>query len=363
MINMKKAHLTMMNLLIKRLAATLIIAFAFLAATAQQTSTDTTWKLKASRQGQANTPQYPTSLTVAQDGSGDYKTIQEAVNAVRDLSQEQVTIHIKPGIYHEKIVIPSWKKKISLVGESNLNTIITNNDYSGKDYPGGKDAFGRNKYSTYTSYTVLVQANDFVAENLTIENTSGRVGQAVALHIEGDRATINNCRLLGNQDTLYTATEDSRQFYRNCYIEGTTDFIFGEATCVFQHCTIKNLSDSYITAASTTPKQKFGYVFLDCKLIAGPEAKKCYLGRPWRPYAKTIFIHSEMGDHITPEGWHNWGKPENEKTAYYAEYKSKGPGAVKATRAAWSRQLTDKEAKQYTVQNILGDWSLVPEKK
>ena len=210
------------------------ILIAFFSASAQQTSTNTTWKLKAQQQVK-NIPLYPKSLTVAQDGSGDYKTIQEAVNAVRDLSQEQVVIHIKPGIYHEKLVIPSWKKKISLIGESSSNTIITNNDYSGKEYPGGKDQFGRGKYSTYTSYTVLVQGDDFVAENLTIENSSGRVGQAVALHVEGDRAIIRNCRLLGNQDTLYTATEDSRQYYRDCYIEGTTDFIFGEATCVFQN--------------------------------------------------------------------------------------------------------------------------------
>src|SRR4051812_17380586 len=170
---------------------------------AQQTSTDTAWKLKAQQKGQASVPQYPKTLLVAQDGSGDYTTIQGAVNAVRDLSQEQVTIKIKPGTYHEKLVIPSWKKKISLIGESNTNTIISNNDYSGKDYPGGKDAFGRSKYSTYTSYTVLVQGDDIHLENLTIENTSGRVGQAVALHIEGDRAIINNCRLLGNQDTVY----------------------------------------------------------------------------------------------------------------------------------------------------------------
>src|SRR5215471_4567507 len=174
-----------------------LVIFSF----AQQTSTDTTWKVLAKQRGQTDIPKYPKLLIVSPDGSGDYKTIQEAVNAVRDLSQEQVTIHIKPGIYHEKIVIPSWKKKITLLGENNLTTIITNSDYSGKDYPGGKDAFGRAKYSTYTSFTLLVQGDDFVAENLTIENKAGRVGQAVALHVEADRAIIRNCRMLGNQDT------------------------------------------------------------------------------------------------------------------------------------------------------------------
>lgn len=337
---------------------TLFLALTIVAAHAQQTSTDTTWRAKAQQQGKI-VPQYPKLLVVAQDGSGDYKTIQEAVNAVRDLSQEQVTIKIKPGVYHEKLVIPSWKKKISLVGESNTNTIITNNDYSGKDFPGGKDPYGRSKFSTYTSYTVLVHGDDFVAENLTIENTAGRVGQAVALHVEGDRAIIKNCRLLGNQDTLYTATQNSRQYYKDSYIEGTTDFIFGEATCVFENCTIKNLMNSYITAASTTPEQKYGYVFFNCNLIADPSATKCFLGRPWRPYAKTVYINSEMGSHIVPQGWNNWNNPANEKTAYYAEYKSKGPGAAPAQRVSWSQQLSRKEAKKYTLARIFRGWNPV----
>lgn len=322
---------------------------------AQQTSTDTTWKVRIRQQGK-EVPAYPKNLTVAQDGSGDYKTIQEAVNGVRDLSQEQVIIYIKPGVYNEKLVIPSWKTNITLQGENNLTTIITNSDYSGKDNPGGKDSYGRAKFSTFTSYTVLVQGNDFTAKNITIENKAGRVGQAVALHVEGDRATFINCRLLGNQDTIYTARDTSRQYYMDCYIEGTTDFIFGEATVVFQRCTIKNLSNSYITAASTRPTQEFGYVFFDCTVIADTAAKKCYLGRPWRPYAKTVFINTDLGNHIVPGGWHNWGKPENEKTAFYAEYNSKGPGANPSKRVQWSKQLTKKQAKKYTLKNIFGNW-------
>ena len=307
------------------------------------------------------TATYPTHFTVAQDGSGNFKTIQEAINAVRDLSQQQVTIFIKNGIYHEKLVIPSWKTKISLVGEDKEHTIITNNDYSGKANPGGKDAFGKDKFTTYTSYTVLVQGNDFVAENLTIENTAGRVGQAVALHVEGDRCIIKNCNLLGNQDTLYAATENSRQYYTDCFIQGTTDFIFGEATAVFNHCIIKNLTNSYITAPSTTPHQQFGYVFFDCKLIADSSAKKVYLARPWRPYARSVYIRTEMGAQITPIGWDNWRNPENEKTAFFAEYESTGPGANTKDRAAWSHQLTAKELKTYTIANILSgkdDWNV-----
>lgn len=300
----------------------------------------------------------PAQLTVAQDGSGNYKTIQEAVNSVRDLGPQQVTIHIKKGIYHEKLVIPSWKIKISLVGESAENTIITNNDYSGKAVPGGKDAFGKDKMTTYTSYTVLVQGNDFHAENLTIENTAGRVGQAVALHIEADRCVISKCRLLGNQDTLYTATGTSRQLYQDCYIEGTTDFIFGEATVLFVRCTINSLTNSYITAAATTPQQAYGYVFMDCKLIADTAAKKVFLGRPWRPYAKTVFINTQMGSHIVAQGWNPWKGdamfPDKEKTAYYAEYNNTGEGAATTGRVAWAKQLTAREAKQYTVKNILG---------
>ena len=332
----------------------LLVLFTCMASplTAQQTSTDTTWRQRAREKSAAALPQYPEHLTVAQDGSGDYKTIQEAVNAVRDLSQVQVFIHIKAGVYHEKLVIPSWKTKVSLIGESAASTTITNSDYSGKDYPGGKDPFGRSKYSTYTSYTVLVQGNDFTATGLTIVNASGRVGQAVALHVEADRVVIDHCRLLGNQDTLYTATETSRQYYKDCFIEGTTDFIFGEATAVFEHCTIRNLTNSYITAASTTPRQKFGYVFLNCSLVADTGARRCFMGRPWRPYAKTVFLSTDMGNHIVPEGWNNWNNAENEKTVFYAEYNSKGPGAGSGNRVRWSKQLTAREAKAYTPETI-----------
>ena len=299
------------------------------------------------------------SITVSPDGTGDFKTIQEAVNSVRDLSQKQVSIYIKKGTYREKLVIPSWKTHISLIGESAETTIITNNDFSGKAYP-GKDASGKDKFSTYTSYTVLVEGNDFVAENLTIENTAGRVGQAVALHVEGDRARISRCRLLGNQDTLYTATGNSRQSYSDCYIEGTTDFIFGEATVLFRRCTIKSLSNSYVTAAATSPQQQFGYVFIDCKLVADTGAKKVFLGRPWRPHAKTVFINCELGEHIVAQGWDPWKGdamfPDKEKTTFYAEYKSTGPGAAVKERVSWSGQLTKSQVAAYTPKKIFRDW-------
>jgi len=297
-------------------------------------------------------------FTVAQDGSGNYKTVQEAVNAVRDHMQYRVFIYVKPGTYHEKLVVPSAKKNIAIIGASKENTIITNADYSGKPYP-GKDWAGNTKYSTYTSFTVLVLGNDCVLENLTIENSSGQVGQAVALHVEADRFAARNCAFLGNQDTLYTS-KDGRNYFESCFITGTTDFIFGEATVVFKSCTIESISDSYITAASTTKEQDFGYVFFDCELKAGPGAKKVFLGRPWRPYARTVFIRTLMGAHIIPEGWNAWpGDPlfaGKDKTAYYAEFENSGAGGATAQRVPWAKQLSKKEAKKYTLKNIFRSW-------
>lgn len=305
----------------------------------------------------AQDPKYPSEITVSQQGNGNYKTIQEAINSIRDLGEKEVTINIKNGIYQEKIIIPSWKTKVKLIGESKDHTIITNNDFSGKVIASGLDAFGLPKMSTYTSYTVLIQGNDVTLENLSIINSAGRVGQAVALHVEGDRFVAKHCSILGNQDTLYAATANSRQFYQDCSIEGTTDFIFGKATAVFQNCIIKNLSDSYITAASTSKNQPYGFVFFNCKIVADSAVKKAYLGRPWRPYAKTVFINCDLGKHIVPEGWNPWKGdkmfPDKEQTAFYAEFKSSGQGASPKTRLSWTKQLSEKEAKIYTLKNIL----------
>jgi pectinesterase len=289
----------------------------------------------------AQTQSFPKSFTVAKDGTGDFKTIQEAVNAVRDWSEVQIPIYIKKGLYKEKLVIPAQKPRISLIGEDKDHTIITFDDHSGK-----------NGTNTYTSYSVLVEGNDFKAESITFENSAGAVGQAVALHIVADRAIIKNCKILGNQDTLFPANDTSRQYFVDCYIEGTTDFIFGAATAVFENCHIHSKKNSYITAASTTPAQAFGFVFLNCKLTADTSAEKVYLGRPWRPYAKTVFINTNMAKHIMPEGWHVWNNNENHLKTFYAEYGSYGPGFVKDSRVSWSKQLTKKEASQYTLKNI-----------
>ena len=284
-------------------------------------------------------------VTVAQDGSGDYTTIQEAVNSIRDYGFERGYVYIKNGVYKEKVVVPTWKTRVSLVGESVDSTIITWDDYSGKMVNGIK-------LSTFTSYTVLVMGDGFHAENITFKNTAGNVGQAVALHVEGDRCVFRNCKFLGNQDTMFAAGEGSRQYFKDCYIEGTTDFIFGAATALFENCTIFCKRESYITAASTPEYAKFGYVFMDCNIISDSTVNKVYLGRPWRPYAKTVFINCELDEAIRPEGWHNWRSPEREKSSFYAEYRNTGQGADITGRVPWSHQLTDAEAKEYTIENI-----------
>ncbi len=284
-------------------------------------------------------------IVVARDGSGDYQTVQEAINACKVFQDKRTIIHIRPGIYREKVEVFSWTPRISLIGESALTTIITFDDYSGKG-----------NINTFTSWTVKVSADDFYAENITFDNSAGPVGQAVAIHLEGDRAVFRNCRFTGNQDTLYTGGDTSRYFFGNCYIEGTTDFIFGAATAVFKNCHIHSKKNSHVTAASTPEGKAYGYVFIRCKLTAAPGINKVTLGRPWRNFAQTVYINCELGNHIIPEGWHNWNKPEAEKTVFYAEYRSTGEGANPAKRLSWSHQLADEDIKDYTVEKILSGY-------
>ena len=286
-------------------------------------------------------------FVVAKDGSGNFTTIQEAVNACRDYAERDYRIFVKHGLYLEKLTIPSWKKRLTIIGENVDSTILSFGDFSGRIDSTGK------KHSTFTSFTCQVAGNDIVFENFTFVNSAGRVGQAVAAHVEGDRCVFRNCRFIGNQDTLFASGEDSRQYYLNCYIEGTTDFIFGAATALFEDCTIVSKVNSYITAASTLPVREFGFVFLNCRLLADSVGRRVYLGRPWRLYAYTAFINCWMGEHIRPEGWHNWSKAEAEKTARYLEYHSTGPGGNPSARVPWSRQLTDDEARIITSRAVL----------
>lgn len=290
--------------------------------------------------------QAPDTIVVTRDGTGNYRNIQDALESVRAFMDFTVVIYIKNGVYKEKVIVPSWLKNVHLVGESADKTIITYDDHARIGNMG-----------TFRTYTVKVEGNDITFKDLTIENNAAQLGQAVALHTEGDRLMFINCRFLGNQDTVFTGSEGTRLLFTNCYIEGTTDFIFGPSTVLFENCTIHSKKNSYITAASTPGHIEFGYIFRNCKLTAEPSADKVYLGRPWRPYAATVFINCEMGKHIRPEGWNNWRNPENEKTARYAEYGSYGPGANPSARVTWSSRLTDKQLKRYTIENIFQDCS------
>ena len=297
-------------------------------------------------------------FVVAKDGSGDFFTVQEAVNAAPDYcKQDETRIRIRKGIYEEKVTIPANKEKLHLTGEDAMTTVITWADYATKIGPTGYPL------GTSATSTVFLHANDFLAENLTFENTSGsskEVAQACAITVNGDRVAFINCRFVANQDTVYTFGPGQRQYFRGCHIEGTTDFIFGFSTAWFEDCNILSKKNSYVTAASTPEGQKYGYVFRNCRLYHDDATSRVYLGRPWRPFAKTVFIHCELGDHILKEGWHNWNKKDAEKTSFYAEYGNSGPGAASAEdRVPWSHVLSEGDLKEYTPENVLGpvsDW-------
>ena len=289
------------------------------------------------------------TIVVSRDGTGNFRTLQEAIESARAFMDYTVTIYVKNGVYKEKVIFPSWVENIDIIGEDRDKTIITYDDHA-----------NINKMGTFRTYTVKVEGSDITFKNLTIENNAAQLGQAVALHTEGDRLKFINCRILGNQDTIYTGAKFTRLYFKDCYIDGTTDFIFGPSTALFEDCIIHSKRNSYVTAASTPKEAKYGYVFKHCKLTAEPGVDKVYLGRPWRPYAYTLFIECELGKHIVPAGWHNWGKQSNEETARYMEYKNTGEGANVSERVAWSKQLTKKEAEAVTVDAIFrtqSDWN------
>lgn len=289
-------------------------------------------------------------MVVALDGSGDFTSIQAAIDDVKSFPPERITIFIKNGIYREKVRVPSWNTNLSLIGEDVEKTVIVWDDYFSK--------INQGRNSTFFTYTLKVEADDFRAENITVENSAGPVGQAVAIHVEGNRCRFDNCKFLGNQDTAYLDGECSTQLFTGCTITGTNDFIFGSATVVFEDCTIISKKNAHITAASTTVGKKFGFVFIGCKIEAAENVSSVYLGRPWRPYAKTVFIGCELGKQIRPEGWHEWSNSENPGTTYYAEYNNYGSGADTGKRAGWTHILTKEEAGKYTPGNILGAWCL-----
>ncbi|KAK6946262.1 Pectinesterase, catalytic [Dillenia turbinata] len=276
-------------------------------------------------------------ISVDQSGHGDYKKIQDAIDAVPPNHKELVYILVKPGIYKEKIVVPADKPYITLSGTQPSNTIITWHE-------GG---------SIFDSAVVTILASDFVARYLTIQNTFGRSGKAVALRVSGDRAAFYNCRILSYQDTLLDET--GRHFYSNCYIEGGTDFICGDAASVFEKCHVHSTSEvgGIITAHHrSTPRENTGFTFLGCKITGS--AGTTLLGRPWGAYSRVVFAFTSMSDAILPQGWDDWRDPSKQRTVYYGEYKCYGPGANRAKRVSWSRSLSTKEALQFLNKNMIG---------
>lgn len=288
-----------------------------------------------------------TNIVVAADGSGQFKTVQEAINAVPQTTRfdNPAIIHVKPGIYKELIYVQHEKRFVHLVGEDPQKTILTYNLNANMIGTDGKPI------GTFRTPSTFIDADDFTVENITFENTAGPVGQALAIRVDGDRVVFRNCRFLGWQDTILI--NRGRQYFENCYITGHVDFIFGAATAFFENCHIHILRDGYITAASTPPQQPFGFVFSHSKITSESPTAKTYLGRPWRPFASTIFLNTEMSEVIRPEGWHNWSQPEREQTSRYAEFGSTGPGSKPNERVKWAKQLTEAGAKMITLQTVL----------
>ena len=309
----------------------------------------------------ANNYDNPDTIVVARDGTGQFRNVTEAIEVCRAFMEYHKVIYVKKGIYKEKVIIPQWLTNIEICGEDRDQTIITYDDHANivmdaRFWPAETSeqlmAMGnRAKLGTFRSFTVRVDANDITFKNITIENNAARLGQAVAVHTQGDRLVFVNCRFLGNQDTVYTGMPHTRILFDHCYIEGTTDFIFGPSTAWFEDCDIYCKINSYITAASTPQDVAYGYIFNNCRITTAPEVTKMYLGRPWRDYGYTLFMNCELPRQILPEGWHHW-QIEREKTARYLEYNNRGEGASTEKRVSWSRQLTKKEAQQITLENV-----------
>lgn len=299
-------------------------------------------------------------FVVSPDGHGDFKTVQEAIDACPDYSHKEITrILVKAGTYKEMVSIPHTKFRLYIKGEGADKTLLTYDKYAKALWPGRDIAVG-----TSGSASIYIHASYITFEDIAFENSAGEgkeIGQAVAVFTDGDFLFFNRCRFLGNQDTLYTYGRFGkfggikRNYFKDCYIEGTTDFIFGTSIAYFEGCTIHSKKNSYVTAASTLQGQKYGYVFKDCKLTAAPGIDKCYLGRPWGAYAKTVFINCELGKHIVADGWHDWekeGKPNTKKNSFYAEYGNFGPGA-EGPRVKWAHKLKARDLKNYTFEKVM----------
>ena len=290
--------------------------------------------------------QAQTNLFVAADGSAPFTSVHSAIMSVPSGSRENpVVIHVAPGTYKELIYIQREKRFFKLVGDNPTNTILSFNLYASITNAEGKPI------GTFKTPATTIDADDFTAENVTFANDAGPVGQALAIRVDGDRASFRNCRFLGWQDTILL--NRGRQYFENCYVCGHVDFIFGAATAWFEQCEIHSLRDGYLTAASTPVDVPFGFVFANCK-ITGEPGVKTFLGRPWRAYASTVYLNCEMSGVVRTEGWNDWKKPEAHTTARYAEFNSTGDGASPTSRPDWTKQLKNSEAQKITVATVLG---------
>ena len=270
-------------------------------------------------------------VVVSAEGPADFKTVQQAIDHAPPYGDRRLVIEIRPGTYHERITVPRDRPRVTFLGSDAATTLITFST-------GAKDVGG-----TFLSSTVDIEGDDFEASRISFENSYGTGTQAVAISLHSDRVVFDKCRFIAWQDTLYAAS--GRQLYRDCYIEGHVDFIFGNAAAVFVNSEIHSKGQGYITAQSRiTSDGPTGFVFIKCKLTGSNTGKGVFLGRPWRPYARVVYIDCWLGEHIRPEGWDNWNNnAANEKTAWYAEYNSSGPGAKPASRVAWAHTLTASE--------------------
>jgi pectinesterase len=326
----------------------------------------------------------PASITVAADGSGDFRTVQAAIDSIVPANTQPVLIRIRPGRYKERIRLSSLHPRVTLAGDgpgAAEKTILTYDLSARSIGPDGKVV------GTTGSASVEIQAGDFTATDITFENSAGpgkQAGQAVAVKVTGDRCIFHRCRFIGWQDTLYASAAGrpssvpgtarvqvpggapngpmtsanglGRQYYRDCFITGDVDFIFGSARAVFERCTILSRGPGAITAhARTEPSQPGGYVFRNCDLTAEPGVPpgSVTLGRPWRPYARVVFLSCRMGLHISPKGWGNWNDPARKKTAFYAEADCTGPGANQVERVSWARTLSAAEKNEFETDRFL----------
>jgi pectinesterase len=279
-------------------------------------------------------------VVVAADGSGDFQTVQRAIDHAPVYGKKRLVIEIRPGIYHERVTVPQDKPRVTFLGSDAAHTIIS--------FDTGASSVG----GTFFSSTADIEGAGFEAAHITFENSHGPGTQAVAVMIHSDKAVFEDCRFVAWQDTLYAAS--GRQFYRDCFIEGHVDFIFGNAAAVFENCEIHSRGAGYITAQSRlTPDGPTGFVFDHCKITGENTGKGVYLGRPWRPYARVVYLDCWLGDHIIPAGWDNWNSKDNESTAWFGEYDSQGPGAKKDDRVHWGHSLTAAEARQFEPNTFL----------